>query len=48
MEWKRRDWFKQLGSAFAWLALPASAAAVDKPAPLPVATVPPPDPGTIH
>lgn len=48
MEWKRRDWFKQLGSVFAWMALPASARAAAKPEQLPIATVPPPDPGTIR
>src|SRR5690242_20312292 len=50
MQWKRREWFKQLGSVFAWVALPvgAKAAVADEPKPVPLATIPPPDPGTIR
>ncbi|MCC6796411.1 MAG: FAD-dependent oxidoreductase [Candidatus Hydrogenedentes bacterium] len=49
MQWKRRDWFKQLGSVFAWVALPASAkAAANEQNAAPLATVPPSDPGTFR
>ena len=50
MRFKRRDWFKQLSSVFAWVALPAGAkaAVADEPKAIPLATTHPPDPGAIR
>lgn len=53
MIFKRRDWFKQLGSVAAWLALPLSAKAAvaaesSEIKNIPLVTIPPPDPGAIR